>query len=186
MMKFSKKIEEVLEKFDFSLCGEITERCDEKGKYDVELETCSPEGEDVIVSLIYDGTEKDFIRAFIEYANSFNDEEHAAMWIENRGKNGVPESINDLLIDARWIKNILLRVVEALESSKEEYTENNVINFTQEELQLLYTACMSYGDKLSQILKSIPNEEEIVLNKLSDRVKDSWNLARKITEYMEE
>lgn len=62
---------------------------------------------------------------------------------------------------------------------------NNKMKFTQEELQLLYAACMSYGDKLSQILKSIPNEGEIVLDKLSDRAKESWNLARKITEYME-
>lgn len=62
---------------------------------------------------------------------------------------------------------------------------DNKIDFTQEELQLLYAACMSYGDKLSQILKSIPNEGEIVLDKLSDRAKESWNLARKITEYME-
>lgn len=56
------------------------------------------------------------------------------------------------------------------------------INFTQEELQLLYAACMSYGNKLSEIIKSIPNEET---DRLSDRAKDSWNLARKITKYME-
>lgn len=60
---------------------------------------------------------------------------------------------------------------------------DNRINFSQEELKLLYAACMSYGDKLSEIIKSIPNEET---DKLSDRAKDSWNLARKITEYMEE
>lgn len=60
------------------------------------------------------------------------------------------------------------------------------INFTQEELRLLYAACMSYGDKLSGIIKSIPNEEENVVNRLSDRAKASWNLARKITEYMED
>lgn len=63
---------------------------------------------------------------------------------------------------------------------------DNRINFTQEELKLLYAACMSYGDKLSQILKSISNEGEIVLDRLSNRAKDSWNLARKITEYMED
>lgn len=56
------------------------------------------------------------------------------------------------------------------------------ISFTQEELQLLYAACMSYGDKLSEIIKSIPNERT---DKLTDRAKASWNLARKITEYME-
>ncbi len=59
------------------------------------------------------------------------------------------------------------------------------MDFTQYELQLLYTACMSYGDKLSGIIKSIPNEGENIVNGLSDRAKDSWSLARKITEYME-
>ena len=62
---------------------------------------------------------------------------------------------------------------------------DNKVNFTQKELQLLYAACMSYGEKLSEVLKSIPNEEGIVLDNLSDRAKESWNLARKITEYME-
>ena len=61
---------------------------------------------------------------------------------------------------------------------------DNKMKFSQEELQLLYAACMSYGDKLSQILKSIPNEGENVLDKLSDRAKDSWNLARKIAKYI--
>lgn len=59
------------------------------------------------------------------------------------------------------------------------------MNFTQEELQLIYAACMSYGDKLSEIKKNIPNESEIVLDNLANRAKDSWNLARKITRYME-
>ena len=60
---------------------------------------------------------------------------------------------------------------------------DKTLEFTQEELQLLYAACMSYGDKLSEIIKSIPNEET---DKLSDRAKESWNLARKVTEYMED
>jgi len=59
------------------------------------------------------------------------------------------------------------------------------MDFIQTELQLLYAACMSYGDKLSDIAKSIPNEIETISN-LSDRAKDSWNLARKITAHMEE
>lgn len=63
---------------------------------------------------------------------------------------------------------------------------DNKINFTQEELQLIYAACMSYGDKLAEIKKSISNEKKIVLDNLTDRAKESWNLARKITEYMED
>ncbi len=61
---------------------------------------------------------------------------------------------------------------------------HNGIAFTQEELQLLYAACMSYGDKLSEIIKSIPNERSA--DGLADRAESSWNLARKITESMEE
>ncbi len=61
---------------------------------------------------------------------------------------------------------------------------DNKIKFTEEELQLIYVACMSYGDKLSEIIKDIPNEVENIVNGLYDRAKESWNLARKITEYM--
>lgn len=64
----------------------------------------------------------------------------------------------------------------------EKIVMDNRISFTQEELQLLYAACMSYGDKLSEIIKSIQNEET---DKLSDRAKNSWSLAIKITKYME-
>ncbi|MDE6740398.1 MAG: hypothetical protein K2K07_15045 [Lachnospiraceae bacterium] len=63
---------------------------------------------------------------------------------------------------------------------------DKTLEFTQEELQLIYAACMSYGDKLVEIKKSIPDEGKIVLDNLTDRAKESWNLARKITEYMED
>lgn len=130
-MKLSKRIEEVLEKFDFSLCGGISERYNEKGKYDVDLETYSPEGEDVVISLIYDGTEEGFIAAFVDYANWFDAEEHAEMWIEGRGKNGVPESIKDLLEDAEWQKNTFLEVTEALNNLDNESEELESMNRDQ-------------------------------------------------------
>jgi len=59
------------------------------------------------------------------------------------------------------------------------------VDLTAEEIQLIYAACMSYGDKLSEIIKSIPNESSII-NELSNKAKESWELARKITKYMEE
>ena len=124
MMKLSKRIEELLERHDFSVCGEISERTYNNDGYDVELETYSPEGEDVIVSLTYDGTEEDFIRQFRSYAEGFDAEEHAEMWIESRGKNGVPDSIKDILEDAEWIKSTLEEVADDLENfDNEEDTE---------------------------------------------------------------
>ena len=49
MMKLSKRIEELLEEYNFNICREISERYGEKGKYDIELETYSPEGETLYV-----------------------------------------------------------------------------------------------------------------------------------------
>ncbi len=59
--------------------------------------------------------------------------------------------------------------------------ENEVI-FSKEELQLLYAACMSYGGRLSEVLKSFPNERAI--DGLSERADKSWKLAQKIAGYM--
>ena len=127
MMELSEKIIEVLEAHDISLCGEISERTYNNDGYDVELETYSPEGEDVIIPLIYDGTEEDFIRQFERYAEGFDAEEHAEMWIEGRGKNGVPDSIKDLLEDAEWQKEMLLEVAKELSRKETEVEKNNLI-----------------------------------------------------------
>lgn len=88
-------------------------------------------GGDVIVPLIYDGTEADFIRKFIDYANEFDVEEHAEMWIERRGTNGVPESIKDLLEDSEWIKSTLLKVAEVLNNPDDESEELNSMDREQ-------------------------------------------------------
>ncbi|MDE6970858.1 MAG: hypothetical protein K2P69_14040 [Eubacterium sp.] len=61
----------------------------------------------------------------------------------------------------------------------------NTMNFTQEELQLIYAACMSYGDKLAEIKKTIPNEDEIIFDRLADRAKDCWNLVKKVSGCMQ-
>ena len=131
MLELSKRIIEILEAHDISLCGEISERTYNNDGYDVELETYSPEGEDVIIPLIYDGTEEDFIRQFEKYTEDFNAEEHAEMWIEGRGKNGVPDSIKDLLEDAEWIKDTLMEVAEELNNIDNELSTMNREQFYQ-------------------------------------------------------
>lgn len=55
------------------------------------------------------------------------------------------------------------------------------VEFNQKELQVLYSACMSYGNTLFDIMKKIVGCSETV-DMLGDRAKESWNLARKITE----
>ncbi len=176
MMELSKRIEELLEEYDFSLCGEIIERYNDKGNYDVELETYSPKGENIIVPLTYDGTEESFIHEFVDYANDFDAEEHAEMWIESRGKNGVPESIKNLLEDAEWIKNTLMKIAEELNNLDENSEELNSMNKEQFYNYILENFNISgeVGRLISNILLFVEenyieeNEQYKVLCKLLD------------------
>jgi hypothetical protein len=80
-----------------------------------EVEFYSDAGEDVVETVFYNGTSKDFIRAFREMAMIFDADEHAAMWVDLRGKSGVPDSIRVLIDDADSIKEFLLKVADELE-----------------------------------------------------------------------
>ena len=53
------------------------------------------------------------------------------------------------------------------------------MNFTTEQKQLLYSALMSYGNKLSDMAKEIPNEIGIT-SMMANKARQSWNLAREI------
>lgn len=59
------------------------------------------------------------------------------------------------------------------------------IEFTQKELQILYAACISYGNGLRDVIKKIENCDQAV-DLLDDAARDGFKLARKIAEYMEE
>ena len=116
-----------------------------------------------ICTLIYDGTEEGFITAFVEYANWFDAEDHAEMWIESRGKNGVPESIKDLLEDAEWIKNTLLEVGEALNNLDEESESMNreqFYNYIVENFTISGEAGRLIDNILQYVEANFPEENE--------------------------
>ena len=56
--------------------------------------------------------------------------------------------------------------------------------FSRNELDLMYASCMAYGNKLFEIAREIPNESQI-MELLTDRAKESWNMAEKITNYLD-
>ena len=63
---------------------------------------------------------------------------------------------------------------------------DKTMTFTQEEIRLIYTACMNYGNKLEEIIKSIPNEEELIRDEISNKSRKHRRLANKVIEYIEE
>lgn len=86
------------------------------GNFSGEIEFYSPLGEDVVLDLDY--TSNSIVESFISLYESFDAEEHAAMWINSRGTNGVPDSIRDLLEDAEWIESKLGYVARELKNAK--------------------------------------------------------------------
>lgn len=59
------------------------------------------------------------------------------------------------------------------------------IDCKKKELELIYAALISYGDKLSSMAKEIPNEENIV-DKLSNKAAEAWQLAEKTAKLLSE
>jgi hypothetical protein len=111
------------------------------------LEFYSDLGENVIIDI--DCKDKDdFIKKFEEYAQDFDVDEHAEMWIEGRGTNGVPESISDLLEDAQSIKNFLVRVSDEMEGK--EHAAFNIYPFEiAETLNKIIAGC-DHNNALSE------------------------------------
>lgn len=105
-MDLQKEICEVLEENNIFVCGD--DMTEQDGKMVTELHFTSNAGEDFVFTVWHDGTVDGFIDGFRQYAVDFDPEEHAEMWILNRGKvSGVPQSIRVLIDDADDIAEFL-------------------------------------------------------------------------------
>lgn len=103
MKKFKKDIVKILKENDFVI-GEITKQSN--GIY-VDLNQSTPLGEDWWVVIFFNGTNNGFIQEFHKYAYNFDIDEEIEIYVENRGKNGIPNSIVDLVEDAKWKQKTL-------------------------------------------------------------------------------
>ena len=110
-MKLNDKVINIVENKDFSI-NEVEKQGED---FYVELGQYTPCGEDWWETIWFDGTDDGFIEAVRERYNNFDVDEEAEIWIEGRGKNGVPDSIKDLVEDAEWKKSILRELADELE-----------------------------------------------------------------------
>ena len=76
------------------------------------IENYSPAGEDLV---FYIGIGEPFSDGVRRLASEFDPDEHVELWIESRGKNGVPSSVRELAEDAEKIKQMLQELADALE-----------------------------------------------------------------------
>ena len=110
-MKLNDKIINVLENNGFNI-SEIKKR---DNKYYVEINQYTPEGEDWWEVIWFNGTDEGFVEAITERYNNFDVDDEAEIYIEFRGKNGVPNSIKALIEDAEWKESTLDKLVNELE-----------------------------------------------------------------------
>ena len=101
----NKELEDLLDTTDWN-CRIYSE---EDGHAYVELQKESPAGEDFIMYIYFNQSEPvtSFLEDLKEYYEDFDPEEHAEMYIDCRGQNGVPETIRELLDDADEIKEMI-------------------------------------------------------------------------------
>ncbi len=93
---------------------EVCERLDwtvreyKDGSVDVAKQ--SPAGEDFSFGV----SSEDFVNEVKQYAAYFDVDEHVELWVESRGKRGVPSSIRTLVEDAEAIDKMLQELAAAL------------------------------------------------------------------------
>lgn len=104
MKELEQKYIDILEENDWSVSSYTDD-----GR--VELEKYSPAGEDFLMCIEVEN----FPESVREYANYFDADEHAEMWIEARGRvKGVPNSIRELIDDAESIQKMLNKLSDTL------------------------------------------------------------------------
>lgn len=111
MKPLSKKIIEVIENEGFSI-----QVYKESNEYCANLSQSTPLGEDWWIGVVFDKTEEDFVEEVRSIYVDFEPEDEAEFFIKNRGKNGIPTSIRDLLDDQDWKDEKLRSLSDALDN----------------------------------------------------------------------
>lgn len=98
----NKKLKRICENLDWNIREYET---------DIELAKYSPAGEDFFFTV----NKTSFVDEVIIYAEEFDADEHAEMWVNNMHEvKGVPQSIRTLIEDADAIKEMLLELAKEL------------------------------------------------------------------------
>jgi hypothetical protein len=105
------KMFEKMQELDWTF--EIPE-IEEGTEVEFDIENYSPEGENLVETICFDGTPEGLIKELIKHTESFDVDDHVELWISGRGKNGVPNTVRELVEDAEAIQEKLNDLYEAV------------------------------------------------------------------------
>lgn len=107
-----KRIEKVLEDLDISY--KYYKNKDREGWYGLVEFWTDTSGHDIPIEFDFNGTAKDFVKEFCEAAENYDVDEEIEVFIGMRGKNGVPNTVRELLDDCQEAKDTLMKIAEKL------------------------------------------------------------------------
>jgi len=96
-------------KYDTNYCGSETEAL-------IEFWTDTA-GQDIPTEFDYDGTPEDFVKQFTEKAENYDVDEEVELFVNMRGKGGVPNTVKELLDDCQEAKDTLMEIAEKLQKA---------------------------------------------------------------------
>lgn len=158
-MELNKKIVDVIENNGFCYDAVV----EQDNKFYIELYRDTPAGEDWHVIIWFNGSDNGFINSFRKYVEDFDVDEEAEIYIESRGKHGVPSSISVLVKDAEWKKEKLGLLLKDLEDI--DFREDNVLtvfildHVDDEEKPILYMIPLNKQLEVEKLARSLKVNE---------------------------
>ena len=71
-------------------------------------------GQDIVTEIDYDGTPQDLINQFVNRAESYDVDDEVELFVTQRGKNGIPNTVRELLDDCQEAKDTLMKLANNL------------------------------------------------------------------------
>ena len=65
----------------------------------------------------WDGTAEDLVKDFVRYAENYDVDEEVELYVNMRGRNGVPNTVRKLLDDCQEAKDTLMKIAEKLQAA---------------------------------------------------------------------
>ena len=75
-------------------------------------------GQDIPTEFSFNGTAEDFVKQFTRCAENYDVDTEVEVYVDMRGKNGVPDTVRELLDDCQEAKDTLMMIAEVLKNAK--------------------------------------------------------------------
>ena len=115
-MTLQEKWEEIYDVLDDMNVRYNTEYCGSKTEALIEFWTHTA-GQDIPTEFDYDGTPEDFVKQFTERAENYDVDEEVGVYVDMRGKRGIPNTVRELLDDCQEAKDTLMKIAGKLQEA---------------------------------------------------------------------